>query len=244
MVGAGIADGAGRNASSNEDAANSDGGHAVSTVVADRTKHTLTQAGAPADIAFRGIFLLVFLSSLVISGYHRKRARELAGVIPRRAEGQAALLLRAATGLTFFGTFLVYIFSPRRLAWSTLRLPAWLRWASAGLAIACLPLLEWVFVSIGANISETVLTKSTHQLVSHGPYRWIRHPLYAFASLEFLALSLLSGNWFMLTLAGAALLIFRFVVIPKEERNLVRAFGSRYAEYRTRTGAVLPRLRR
>lgn len=193
------------------------------------------------ETLFRGIFLLVFLSAIVISGYHRKRARQTAGAIPRRAEGSPALLLRAAMGLMLFGSFLAYVFAPDWLAWSTLALPTWLRWAAAALAVSCLPLLWWVFESIGGNVSETVLTKSTHQLVTHGPYKWIRHPLYAFAFLEFLSLAFLASNWFLILLVGIGVAAFRFVVIPKEEANLVRTFGDEYEAYRDRTGALIPR---
>ena len=131
------------------------------------------------DATFRGIFLLVFLSSFLISGYHRKRARQSGEVIPRRAEGPIALLLRMAMALVVAVSFFAYVFAPTWLVWSTWNLPIWLRSAAAAMAIACLPAIHWVFVSLGDNVSETILTKSTHQLVTHGPYRWIRHPLYA-----------------------------------------------------------------
>src|SRR4030067_2203203 len=127
----------------------------------------------------RGIFLIVFLSSIVISGYYRKRARRSGQVIPRRAEGPIALLLRMAMALVVAISFLAYVFAPAWLAWSAWGLPLWLRSAAAVLAIGCLPAIRWVLVSIGDNISETILTKRTHQLVTRGPYRWIRHPLYA-----------------------------------------------------------------
>ena len=130
------------------------------------------------------------------------------------------------------------------MAWSVLPLPAGLRWAAAGVAIACLPLLWWVFTSIGGNISETVLTKKTHQLVTHGPYRWVRHPLYAGALLEFLSLALVGESWWLFVLVCVAAVLFRFVVIPKEEENLVAAFGREYEEYRRRTGALFPRVLR
>jgi protein-S-isoprenylcysteine O-methyltransferase Ste14 len=216
----------------------------VSKIVVDGVKAGRAEGGGrPPDILFRAIFLFALFSSLAISAYHRKRARDTAGTIPRRAEGTVALLLRAAAGLTLFGTFLLYPVSPRRLAWSTLALPRWLRWIAASVAIACLPLLQWMFVNVGANISETVLTKSSHRLVTQGPYRWIRHPLYAFSLLEFLSLALLAGNWFMIGFVGVVIAAFRFVVIPREEANLVSAFGESYEVYRSRTGALFPRLR-
>ncbi len=193
---------------------------------------------------FRLAFLLIFGSSIVISGYYRKKARESSETIPRRAEGGLALLLRAGMALLLLASFLLYIFVPQAMSWSQVDLPLWVRIAAAILGFACLPFLWWVFTSIGKNISETVLTKQGHQLVTKGPYRWIRHPLYAGALLELFLLGILAGNWFMLALWALGAFVFRFVVIPKEEANLTRVFGDEYKEYMGRTGALLPRLGR
>lgn len=195
------------------------------------------------EAGFRGIFLVVFLSSVVISSYYRKRARRSGDVIPRRAEGPVALLLRMAMALLVAVSFLAYVFAPAWLAWSAWGLPLWLRTAAAVVAVGCLPAIRWMFVSIGDNISETILTKSTHQLVTHGPYRWIRHPLYAFALLELFSLALLASNWYLLSFPCIASVVFRWLVIPREEANLIKVFGKDYEDYRRRTGALVPRVR-
>ena len=195
------------------------------------------------DSIFRGIFLLVLLSSIVISGYHRRRARRSGEVIPRRAEGGLVLLIRMGMALLVAASFLAFPFAPSWLAWSTLPLPAWLRWVAGALAVACLPAQWWMFVSIGENISETLLTKANHRLVTHGPYRRIRHPLYALALLELLSLATMAGSWYLLVLACTGIVVFRAVVIPREEANLIRAFGKQYEEYRLHTGALFPRFR-
>ncbi len=194
------------------------------------------------EATFRGIFLVVFLSSIAISGYYRKHARRSGDVIPRRAEGPPAFLLRMAMALLVAGSFLTYVFAPTWLAWSAWIVPIWLRSAAAVVAVGCLPSIRWVLVSIGDNISETILTKRTHRLVTHGPYRWIRHPLYAFALLELVSLALLASNWFLLSFPIIASLVFRLLVIPREEANLIKVFGKEYEDYRHRTGALVPRV--
>ncbi len=195
-----------------------------------------------ADATFRGIFLFVLLSSVVISGYYRKRARRSGDVIPRRVEGLMALFLRMAMALLVAVSFLAYVFAPTRLSWSAWGLPLWLRATGAAIAVVCLPAIRWMFLSIGDNISETILTKRTHQLVTHGPYRWIRHPLYAFALLELFSLALLADNWFLFSFPCIAFAVFRLIVIPREEANLIKVFGKEYEDYRHRTGALVPRL--
>ena len=195
------------------------------------------------DVVFRGIFFVVFLAGFAISGYHRRRARQSGETIPRRAEGSVALMLRMALALLVLISFSAYVFVPGWIAWANLGLSTWLRWGAAAIAIACLPAIWWMFVSIGDNISETVLTKRTHVLATHGPYRWIRHPLYAFALLWLFSLALLASNWLLLLWPCISVVVFSLVVIPREEANLIQTFGKQYEEYRERTGALLPRLR-
>ena len=108
--------------------------------------------------------------------------------------------------------------------------------------IGCLAAIRWVLVSIGSNISETVLTKRDHHLVMHGPYRWIRHPLYAVALLLLLLLALLADSWFLLLFPLVGFFVFRWIVIPREEANLIKVFGEQYEAYRRRTGALFPRI--
>lgn len=192
------------------------------------------------ELLFRLIFISVFVLCLLISASYRRLARKTGEVIPRQQEGFIVLTLRIVLTLPLLLTILLYACNPRWMDWSAVSLPDGVRWLGAVCGIACIPLLRWVFISIGANISETVLTKGNHVLVTHGPYRRVRHPLYSLGLLEILSLSLLSANWFMLLMWLIAVLLFRFIVIPKEEANLVTVFAGEYQSYRERTGALVP----
>jgi protein-S-isoprenylcysteine O-methyltransferase Ste14 len=192
------------------------------------------------DTVFRVMFLLVFLTSVGISGFYRRRARQSGDVIPRRAEGSLVLILRMVMALIIAVSFFAYVFAPSWLSWSYWFLPLWVRFFGAFIAMLCIPAIRWVFVNIGNNISETVLTKKTHQLVMVGPYRWIRHPLYAFALLELFALALVASSWFLFIFPCIVGIVFRLFVIPREEANLIKLFGKRYEEYIQHTGALFP----
>ena len=191
---------------------------------------------------FRWLILATFVPTLTISAYFRARARRLSGTIPRRAEGGAAMALRAIVALPLFLSIVAYVISPPLLDWSAIDLPDTVRWIGAVAGLLCIPSAWWLFRSIGANVSETVLTKEHHQLVTIGPYRWVRHPLYATGGLLLIAAGLMASNWFVLLLAVVALVLVRIVVVPAEERNLIARFGDAYRDYRRRTGALLPRL--
>jgi protein-S-isoprenylcysteine O-methyltransferase Ste14 len=110
------------------------------------------------------------------------------------------------------------------------------------LGLVAIPGTYWVLSSIGGNVSETVLTKERHELVQHGPYRWIRHPLYTLGALLLLAEGLMLASWLVLLFALLAFVVFRFVVVPIEERQLELRFGDAYRQYRQVTGAMLPRV--
>ena len=193
---------------------------------------------------FRWSFAAILLSAIVISAAFRRRARNATGTIARRAEGGRMVAFRILFAAPLCLSFAAYIINPDWMAWSALPLPDAARLAALVVGLACVPLLWWVFNSIGSNISETVLTKANHQLVTHGPYHWIRHPLYAFALLAFLSASIVAANWFMAlaTIIGAVLIVT--VVIPREEAGLINKFGPDYVTYRAHTGALIPRVAR
>jgi len=106
----------------------------------------------------------------------------------------------------------------------------------------CVPLIYWLFSSLGKNVTSTVAIRKDHALVTHGPYRWVRHPLYSVGFVAFTGFSLLAANWFIL-----ATLLLAFGVLmqrtPIEERRLIERFGDDYLEYMQRTGRYLPRLK-
>jgi protein-S-isoprenylcysteine O-methyltransferase Ste14 len=135
----------------------------------------------------------------------------------------------------------MYMINPSWMAWSSLPVPAWLRWAGAALGVWVVPsILFWVFHSLGRNLTDTVVTRREHTLVTHGPYRWVRHPFYVVGFLGLLAIALMTANWFI-ALTGAvviALLVYR---TGTEEAKLIERFGDEYMAYRERTGAFFPR---
>jgi protein-S-isoprenylcysteine O-methyltransferase Ste14 len=101
-------------------------------------------------------------------------------------------------------------------------------------------LLLWTFRSLGKNLTDTVVTRQEHSLVTHGPYRWVRHPLYDSATLLFVAVSLMAANWFVFV-TGVVVLLLLIVRTRTEEAKLVARFGDRYRAYMERTGRFIPR---
>ncbi|MCI0432576.1 MAG: isoprenylcysteine carboxylmethyltransferase family protein [Gemmatimonadetes bacterium] len=191
----------------------------------------------------RWFALLVLASAIGISGFHRHRARRDGDVIARSREAGWLIAGRLSIALPLFLSVLAYIANPRWMAWSAFAAPVWLRHAGVVVGVVAIPAVWWVFSSLGRNVSETVLTKREHALVTSGPYRWIRHPLYATGIAVFSSIGLVAANAFILIMASIALLAIRVVVIPREEAALLDRFGASYRAYMARSGRLLPRLR-
>lgn len=189
---------------------------------------------------FRWIALLVFASCVSVSGFLRARARRAGGRIPRSSESGLLIAGRLIVALPLFGGVLAYLANPRWMEWAALGMPAWGHWVGVALGSLTAPMAYWVLTTLGANVSETVLTRERQELVTGGPYRWIRHPLYLTGIALFLSIGLMAANWFILLWTLIALLAVRLVVIPREEQELLGRFGERYRGYMATTGALLP----
>jgi len=191
---------------------------------------------------FRWFALVTLVGTLGISTYYRYRARQGSETILRRSERPLLVLARVVLTLPLFGGIFTYLLNPDWMEWASFAAPLWSRWTGVALGLLTVPSAYWVFSSIGVNISETVLTKEHHELVTHGPYRWIRHPLYTTGLALIVAIGLMASNWFILLFAFIALIGIRLVVIPTEEGALLDSCGVEYRNYMHGTGRLCPRV--
>jgi protein-S-isoprenylcysteine O-methyltransferase Ste14 len=192
------------------------------------------------ESVIRWVLLGCFATGMTISATYRLRARRSGDVIARKREGAAFIAKRVVFTLPLMLALLAWLINPAWLAWSVLPLPQAVRWVGVALAVLMVPVGWWVFHTIGENISETVLTKRNHQLVTRGPYRWVRHPFYASGLLFMTSFALASASWLVMLLMVPAVAFWWVAVIPREEAALIEKFGDRYREYRRHTGQVLP----
>lgn len=191
------------------------------------------------DALFRKLMLIGFVAFLPIGLFHRIRSRT-GEKLDRRQEGLCLLIGLRLLGLAALASFLAYLINPTWMAWASFRLPLGVRWAGIGLAFIGGALLAWTVHCLGRNLTDTVVTRRDHQLVTHGPYRWVRHPFYGSAALAFLGNSLAAANLFLLS-AGFLVILLLALRTPKEEERLIARFGDAYRDYMKRTGRFLPR---
>jgi protein-S-isoprenylcysteine O-methyltransferase Ste14 len=124
----------------------------------------------------------------------------------------------------------------------SLRFPIWVRLIGIALSIVSLYFFRLIHKTLGANWSPTLEIMKGHQLIKTGPYRTIRHPMYAQMFLWTIAQALIISNWVAGFSGLIAMSILYAVRVPKEEKMLEEAFGEEYIRYRRKTGSILPRL--
>jgi len=140
-------------------------------------------------------------------------------------------------------TFFIYVLFPEVLTWGALPLPAWLRFAGAVLGIIALIWFVWIHHTLGNNLSARVRIKDSQYLVTDGPYRWVRHPMYTAFYILHIAAFLLTANWFIGVTWIAGLTAIIFLRVSREEAMLIARFGEAYSSYAENTGRFLPRIK-
>jgi len=199
------------------------------------------------ETLFRIIFFTTFIAVLAIRlyfGWKIRRRDESSWWVEKEAverEGLWSIVLRLILFLWMMATVTLYAVNPTWMRFLALHLPAWIRWLGAVLAVGSLPLLVWVHVALGRHWSTNLQFKESHNLITSGPYRWVRHPMYTALFSFFVGLGLLSANVSMTGMVVVAIVVVA-ARIPKEEAMMVKQFGEVYQTYMQRTGRLLPRL--
>ena len=98
-----------------------------------------------------------------------------------------------------------------------------------------------MFISLGPNLTDTVVTRRDAHFVDHGPYRYVRNPMYLGILIVGASLGLALGTW-LVPLAATVMFLILARRTRIEESYLIARFGDQYRSYMTRVGRFFPRL--
>jgi protein-S-isoprenylcysteine O-methyltransferase Ste14 len=97
----------------------------------------------------------------------------------------------------------------------------------------------WARSYLGRNWSGYVTYKEGQTLVTTGPYRYVRHPIYTSMILMFIGTILYYGSPFI-AIFFVVLTIDFVLRTRKEEQIMIELFGEKYTEYMKRTKRLIP----
>ncbi len=92
----------------------------------------------------------------------------------------------------------------------------------------------WVFLGLRQALTGE---EPPLRLVTHGLYRWVRHPIYTATLLLLWATPVMTRNTLVFNLLAT---LYIFIGASFEERRLSREFGEAYRRYRQRTPMLFP----
>ena len=193
------------------------------------------------DATFRPLVVAGFFLVILIALPFRIRSQATGEKLDRTQEGVAMMIVLRLGGLAVWAGVIAFMIDPALMAWSSIPLPAGPRWAGVGLTILTAVLLLWTLRSLGPNLTDTVVTRVSHTLVTRGPYRWVRHPFYDCMALFVVSIALMMANWFVV-LSGGIMFTLLAIRSGTEEDKLLERFGEPYRAYRAATGRFLPRV--
>jgi protein-S-isoprenylcysteine O-methyltransferase len=188
-------------------------------------------APTPSELLFNAAVLAWFLSEGYVA-YRVIRGRERGGRRQRSDRGSFLVV--------FVGIFVAIAAGNALRSAGVGVLPPWTIVVGVGLIAAGITVRLWAVRALGQFFSYVVEVRADHQIVTAGPYRWIRHPSYTGVILAVLGYAVLVGS-------GAAVLVVAAVVgavigyrISVEERLLLARFGPEYRAYIGRTWRLFP----
>lgn len=192
------------------------------------------------ELFFRVTAAILMALGIGVRGYYQRMFRDV-----RRDATRGRQRDKVYYYLVLGSFLLVFVYAASTiLDFAKLGFPAALRWVGGVLALAALALLVSCHNALGSNWSGVVQLSEKHALVTHGPYRFIRHPMYTSLFATAISFALLTANG-VIALACFGSVTFMYLArVVDEEDMMLQAFGDAYEEHKLKTGRLLPRLGR
>ncbi len=157
------------------------------------------------------------------------------------ADGKLLMVIRWILGIPLGFSMMEYFFFQHSVPWMYLPLPVFIRGIGVFLGYSSVCFLAVVHYYLGKNFNSGSSVKQNHSLITGGPYRYVRHPMYVGFFLLFFSSFLISENWLIGLSGMMTILTLMTLRLKLEEENLEQYFGNDYLAYRMKTGAFLPK---
>lgn len=191
--------------------------------------------------AVRYSLIIISLIFFPIGAYHRIQSQRTGESLDRSKEGWPTMIGIRLFGLLSLGVPVLWFSRPAWFTWAALPVTDAVRWLGVADFVFAAAWLIWMFRALGRNLTDTVVVRREAYFVSHGPYRYVRNPMYTGILMASFSLGLALGTW-LVPLSG----IFMFSLLARrtriEEKYLLERFGDSYRAYMHRVGRFFPRL--
>jgi protein-S-isoprenylcysteine O-methyltransferase Ste14 len=139
------------------------------------------------------------------------------------------------TGVSAIGVVLI----AGVLRGGSLAVHSWFLAAIGALLFACgIALAVWARLHLGRNWGMPMTQRAEPELITSGPYRFVRHPVYSGLLTAMLGTALVNNLLGLIVVAVLAAYFYYCGTV--EERNLAATFPTAYPQYKSRTKMLIP----
>lgn len=110
----------------------------------------------------------------------------------------------------------------------------------AVLLIAGICIRIYSIQTLGKHFTATAKINNDHELITSGPYKFVRHPSYLGAFLAILGMPLFLNDQWAILFVIIAMSVAYYIRINVEEKMLSSYFGDRYIQYKSYTKRIIP----
>lgn len=212
---------------------------------ADTGEHKVRPYGD--SVSYR---IAAFVLGVIIGGYWlrvlrmarkaRRKTGRAANFLPAEPVGRMLRIAWIPIVIIWIGQpFVVSLVFPNRGPLAPLAASAWVAWAMVLVVAGCFWLSRICWKTMGKNWRMGIDPAERTSLIVGGPYRYVRHPIYALSQLMMVSTIAAIPSPIMLAVGALHLVLLQWEA-RREEQHMFRTHGQTYSEYCSEVARFLP----
>ena len=191
------------------------------------------------ELILKIIFMVLYVAAAASRAPYAQKVKKLKIKKSKRKVIEAITMVPVALALMILPLF--YVFSPWLDSFN-MGLRLWVRIVGViGFSVAVF-MHAWTHYTLKTNWAPFLEIHKGHKLITSGPYKHVRHPMYTAFWLWSIFQGILLSNWLVLILGIASFALMYFIRINYEEELMIEEFGKKYKSYMKKTGRLFPKI--
>ena len=182
--------------------------------------------------------MVLYITAAAFRAPFAQKVKKMKVKFSKRKTIEIILMIPIALGMMILP--LIYVFSDW-INQFNLNLPDWVRVIGLIGFLLGTFMQSWAHIALKTNWSPLLEIKEKQKLITSGPYKHIRHPMYTGFWLWAVFQGMVLSNWLIMVVGILSFALMYFMRIKYEEQLMIQAFGKEYKDYMKRTGRLFPK---
>lgn len=193
------------------------------------------------NLIFRLVMLLFFIGITFNRLFYYRKEMMIESLITIKKD-MFDRVMSTILGILWFIVLFLYVIDNQFISLFQIKTPLYISMIGLFLGIMGYLLHFFSHKALGKHFSPHLIIKKDQMLITKGPYRFIRHPIYTAYFIFSISFFMISSNLLIGLTWFFGMVLLSFFRIPSEEKMLSDEFGQKYNDYKKNTGMFLPKL--